>query len=74
MDATLFELLFTITACAALLVLFMASVAVLPWTEQELDEVELSLRALVATVMADPVLTEPMLDAMPVPRSSYRVR
>ena len=33
------DLLFTIAACSCLLVLWLASAAVLPWTESELEEV-----------------------------------
>ena len=41
-----FDLLFTIAAGASLLVLWLASAAVLPWEESELDEVEQELAAL----------------------------
>jgi len=37
------DLLFTIAACSSLLVLWLASAAVLPWTESELEEVEAEL-------------------------------
>ena len=40
------DLLFTIAACSCLLVLWLASAAVLPWTESELEEVESELAAL----------------------------
>ncbi|MEE2752285.1 MAG: hypothetical protein VX519_12705 [Myxococcota bacterium] len=63
MDAALFELLFTVASCGALLVLLLASAAILPWTEQELDEVEHGLRALAATVLAEPSLAEPILSS-----------
>lgn len=72
MDAALFELLFTIASCASLLVLLLASAAILPWNEQELDEVEQSLRALAATVLAEPMLSDAMLGS--VPRASRRGR
>jgi len=72
MDAALFELLFTIASCGSLLVLLAASAAILPWTEQELDEVEHSLRAMAATVLAEPGLVEPMLGS--VSHSAARVR
>ena len=38
------DLLFTIAASLSLLVLFVTAVLVLPWTEEELDEVESALR------------------------------
>ena len=38
------DLLFTISASLALLVLFVTAALVLPWTEEELDEVEVALR------------------------------
>ena len=38
------DLLFTIAASLSLLVLFITAALVLPWTEEELDEVELALR------------------------------
>jgi len=63
MDAALFELLFTIVSCVSLFVLLLASAAILPWTEDELDEVERSIRTLAATVLAEPALAEPMLSS-----------
>lgn len=41
-----FDLLFTIAAGASLLVLWLASAAVLPWEESELDQVEQELAGL----------------------------
>ena len=41
------DLLFTIAASLSLLVLFLTAAFVLPWTEEELDEVEVALRHLV---------------------------
>ena len=38
------DLLFTIAASLSLLVLFVTAALVLPWTEEELDEVESALR------------------------------
>ena len=38
------DLLFTISASLSLLVLFVTAALVLPWTEEELDEVEVALR------------------------------
>ncbi|MEC7242762.1 MAG: hypothetical protein VXW32_16130 [Myxococcota bacterium] len=38
------DLLFTIAASLSLLVLFITAALVLPWTEEELDEVESALR------------------------------
>ena len=43
MTTITFDLLFTIAACASLLVLWLASAAVLPWHQEELDEVEQDL-------------------------------
>ena len=38
------DLLFTIAASLSLLVLFVTAALVLPWTDEELDEVEAALR------------------------------
>ena len=44
-DPALQELLFTVAASTSLVVLFLGAAAVLPWTEQELDEVEEAFRS-----------------------------
>lgn len=40
LDTLTMDLLFTITASFALVAMWFASAAILPWTESELDEVE----------------------------------
>ncbi len=60
MDPALTELLFTAAACASLVILFLASAAVLPWTETELEEVEQGVRRL-----AEIALGEPMVQSAP---------
>jgi len=41
------DLLFTVAASLSLIVLFVSAVLVLPWTEEELDEVEAAFRHVV---------------------------
>jgi hypothetical protein len=50
----MFELLFTMAACMSLGMLFVAAVAVLPWHEDELDEVTESLSQLAERLVARP--------------------
>ncbi len=54
MDPALIELLFTIAACLSLGMLLVAAAAVLPWREEELDEVGVSFGALVERLVARP--------------------
>ena len=53
------DLLFTIAASLSLLVLFVTAALVLPWTEEELDEVEVALRHLSGRRSAVGVSGEP---------------
>jgi hypothetical protein len=46
------DLIFTVAASLSLIVLFVSAVLVLPWTEDELDEVENAFRTLVARPQA----------------------
>jgi hypothetical protein len=63
MDPALTELLFTAAACASLVILFLASAAVLPWSESELEEVEQGVLRLAEVVLGEPI-------AQPAPAAS----
>ncbi len=55
MDTALIELLFTIAACLSLGMITVAAAAVLPWREEELDEVGRSLGFLAERATQRPV-------------------
>ena len=56
MNPALTELLFTAAACASLVILFLASAAVLPWTEPELEEVEQGVLRLTEMALGEPIV------------------
>jgi hypothetical protein len=56
MDPALTELFFTAAACASLVILFLASAAVLPWTESELEEVEQGVLRLAELAIGESIL------------------
>ncbi len=55
MSTALFDLMFTTAACLSLGMLFVAAAAVLPWREEELDEVSDALSCLAGRASARPV-------------------
>lgn len=55
LDTLTMDLLFTITAGFALVAMWVASAAILPWTEAELDEVEADAGRLIDAVRPDSV-------------------
>ncbi len=57
MNTPLIELLFTTAACMSLGMLFVAAAAILPWSEEELDEVSESASRLAERLTHRPVNT-----------------
>jgi hypothetical protein len=55
MSTALIDFMFTTAACMSLGMLFVAAVAVLPWREEELDEVSDALGQLAGRATARPV-------------------
>ena len=68
------DLLFTISASLSLLVLFVTAALVLPWTEEELDEVEVALRCIAGQkpALASSIESVPSTSATGFPPRSRR--